>query len=74
VRRLAHTATLEPVCSGRAHTLAVDKAMVVNFKSITNWDSVFLPSLLVPMWKPQPMWPASAAQAADRAGQRGPSG
>ena len=33
------TATLEPVCSGRAHTLAVDKAMVVNFNSITNWDA-----------------------------------
>ena len=70
VRRLAHTATLEPVCSGRAHTLAIDKAMVVNFNSITNWDSNCFarPSLLVPMWKPQPMWPI------DVAGERGPSG
>ena len=32
--RLIHTATLEPVCIGRAHTLTVDKAMVINFKSI----------------------------------------
>ena len=49
MRRLAHTATLEPVCSGRAHTLAIDKAMVVNFNSITNWDSNCFtrPSLLV---------------------------
>ena len=70
VRRLAHTATLEPVCSGRAHTLAIDKAMVVNFNSITNWDSNCFarPSLLVPMWKPQPMWPI------DVAGECGPSG
>jgi hypothetical protein len=73
-RRLAHTATLEPVCGGRAHTLAIDKAMVVEFNSITNWDSSFPNSMLVPMWRPRPMWPASAAQAADRAGQCYPSG
>ena len=36
--RLIHTATLEPVCIGRAHTLTVDKAMVINFKSIIHED------------------------------------
>ena len=41
-RNLAHTATLEPVCSGRAHTIGVDKAMIVNFKSVVNWDSRYL--------------------------------
>ena len=65
-RHLAHTATLEPVCSGRAHTIGVDKAMIVNFKSVVNWDSRYLQlgnGLLVRMSKPRPIWQASAAQA-----------
>jgi hypothetical protein len=40
--------------------------MIVNFKSVVNWDSRYLQlgnGLLVRMSKPRPIWQASAAQA-----------
>lgn len=39
MRRLSHIATLEPVVSGKAHTIFIDKTMLMGFKSVTNWDS-----------------------------------
>ena len=51
-KRLVHTVTLEPVCCGRAHTLAVDKPMLVEFKAVTNWETSPISMLIAERTKP----------------------